>query len=117
MYEKVAVLDVPSMHPTSIEILNLFGPYTKNFSDLKKARVADKTRRIRSAPARCSTGALAISRPISDLGDVENADASFLCSEDRDQHGLWAHLGQVRQPVSKMCETSTTSWPSAALCS
>ena len=39
MYENVAVLDVVSMHPTSIEILNLFGPYTKNFSDLKNARV------------------------------------------------------------------------------
>lgn len=42
MYENVAVLDVASMHPTSIEQLNLFGPYTKNFSDLKKARVAIK---------------------------------------------------------------------------
>jgi len=39
IYENVAVLDVVSMHPTSIEILNLFGPYTKNFSDLKQARV------------------------------------------------------------------------------
>lgn len=42
MYEGVTVLDVVSMHPTSIEILNLFGPYTKNFSALKEARVAIK---------------------------------------------------------------------------
>ena len=42
MYENVAVLDVASMHPTSIEQLNLFGPYTENFSDLKKARIAIK---------------------------------------------------------------------------
>ena len=42
MYENVAVLDVASMHPTSIEQLNLFGPYTKNFSDLKSARLAIK---------------------------------------------------------------------------
>lgn len=42
MYENVAVLDVASMHPTSIENLNLFGEYTKNFTDLKAARIAIK---------------------------------------------------------------------------
>ena len=42
MYENVALLDVASMHPTSIEQLNLFGPYTAIFSDLKAARVAIK---------------------------------------------------------------------------
>ena len=41
-YEDVALLDVASMHPTSIEELNLFGPYTKRFSDLKAARMAIK---------------------------------------------------------------------------
>jgi hypothetical protein len=39
MYTNVALLDVASMHPTSIEELNLFGEYTKNFSDLKRARI------------------------------------------------------------------------------
>ena len=39
MYTNVALLDVASMHPTSIEELNMFGKYTKNFSDLKKARI------------------------------------------------------------------------------
>ena len=39
MYSNVALLDVASMHPTSIEQLNLFGPYTKNFSDIKSARL------------------------------------------------------------------------------
>jgi len=42
IYENVALLDVASMHPASIENLNLFGPYTERFSDLKKARVAIK---------------------------------------------------------------------------
>lgn len=42
VYEDVALLDVASMHPTSIEQLNLFGPYTTNFSDLKSARMAIK---------------------------------------------------------------------------
>lgn len=43
MYENVAVLDVASMHPTSIECLNLFGnEYTARFSALKQARIAIK---------------------------------------------------------------------------
>lgn len=42
IYHDVALLDVASMHPTSIEELNLFGPYTKNFSALKQARMAIK---------------------------------------------------------------------------
>jgi Predicted ATPase len=44
MYSNVAVLDVASMHPTSIELLDAFGPYTKNFSALKSARIAIKRR-------------------------------------------------------------------------
>jgi energy-coupling factor transporter ATP-binding protein EcfA2 len=42
MYENVAVLDVASMHPTSIVQLNAFGPYTAKFEDLIKARIAIK---------------------------------------------------------------------------
>jgi hypothetical protein len=44
MYTSVAVLDVASMHPTSIEVLDLFGPYTGNFGALKAARLAIKHR-------------------------------------------------------------------------
>lgn len=49
MYENVAVLDVASMHPTSIEVLDLFGPYTSNFAALKSARIAIKRRDYDSA--------------------------------------------------------------------
>jgi len=43
MYENVALLDVASMHPTTIEKLNLFGSeYTPRFAALKSARVAIK---------------------------------------------------------------------------
>lgn len=43
IHENVALLDVASMHPTSIEELELFGPkYTQKFSDLKSARLAIK---------------------------------------------------------------------------
>lgn len=42
IYENIAVLDVASMHPTSIEQLDMFGDYTENFSKLKSGRVAVK---------------------------------------------------------------------------
>lgn len=41
-YENVAVLDVASMHPTSIVELDLFGPYTSKFKELMDARLAIK---------------------------------------------------------------------------
>lgn len=42
IYSNVALLDVASMHPTSIEVLTLFGPYTERYSELKAARLAIK---------------------------------------------------------------------------
>jgi hypothetical protein len=43
IYENVALLDVASMHPTSIEQMNLFGDeYTGKFSEMKAARMAIK---------------------------------------------------------------------------
>lgn len=43
MYGNVALLDVASMHPTSIEQEELLGPvYTKVYSEIKQARVAIK---------------------------------------------------------------------------
>jgi hypothetical protein len=41
-YRSVGLLDVASMHPTSIRVLKLFGPYTKRFTDLVDARLAIK---------------------------------------------------------------------------
>jgi len=42
IYTNVVLLDIASMHPTSIEQLNLFGEYTPKFSELKAARMAIK---------------------------------------------------------------------------
>lgn len=39
MYTDVALLDIASMHPSSIEALNMFGSYTSRFSDIKNARI------------------------------------------------------------------------------
>lgn len=49
VYYDVEVFDVASMHPTSIEQLNLFGPYTKNYSAVKEARLAIKHRELDKA--------------------------------------------------------------------
>ena len=42
MYENVALLDIASMHPNSAINLDIFGPYTKNFSELVQARLCIK---------------------------------------------------------------------------
>jgi hypothetical protein len=46
--DNIALLDIASMHPTSIECLNLFGPYTERFSDIKRARIAIKHKDFKS---------------------------------------------------------------------
>lgn len=42
MYFNVPVLDIQSMHPTSIIVMNYFGRYTQRYADLKDARIAIK---------------------------------------------------------------------------
>lgn len=49
IYTNVAVLDVASMHPTSIIEMNAFGPYTEKFADLIKARIAIKRKDFKAA--------------------------------------------------------------------
>jgi hypothetical protein len=49
MYKNVALLDVASMHPTSIIHMNMFGKYTPNFRSLMDARLAIKHRDYESA--------------------------------------------------------------------
>lgn len=49
MYDDVALLDVASMHPTSLVQLHYFGEFTENFNDLLKARLAIKNGRYDEA--------------------------------------------------------------------
>lgn len=42
VHNNVALLDVASMHPTSLVQMNMFGPYTKRLEDLMNARLAVK---------------------------------------------------------------------------
>ena len=73
IYGNVALLDVASMHPSSIEALNLFGPYTKNFSELKEARIAIKHKEYDKA-RKMLNGALAKYLP----DDIQDSDAASL---------------------------------------
>lgn len=49
MYKNVLYMDVSSMHPTSIEVMNLFGSYTKNYTALKEARILIKNNKLKDA--------------------------------------------------------------------
>ncbi len=69
IYENVALLDVASQHPTSIELLNLFGPYTNKYSELKEARMAIKRKDYETAKT------LLDGKLEKFLGDVEDAEA------------------------------------------
>lgn len=52
IHENVALLDVASMHPTTMGVLNIFGDeYTKRFLDLKEARMAIKRKDYATARA------------------------------------------------------------------
>ena len=42
MHVDAAVLDITSMHPRTLILLNLFGPYTKNFEEVVDARITIK---------------------------------------------------------------------------
>lgn len=74
IYENVALLDVISMHPKTIEILNLFGPYTQKFSELKNARVAIKQGDFDTARQMLDGRLAQFLTPTSDLGEVADAD-------------------------------------------
>lgn len=49
IYRNVAMLDVRSLHPSSIIAMNCFGKYTQHFKDLLDARVAIKERDFETA--------------------------------------------------------------------
>ena len=49
MYTNVALLDILSLHPSSIIAMNCFGEYTQHFKDILDARVAIKHKDFESA--------------------------------------------------------------------
>ena len=75
LYLDVALSDVASMHPTSIEELNLFGSYTKIFSEIKSARIAIK-HNDRKAIETLLGGRLIPFMEKADLGEFTMSDLS-----------------------------------------
>lgn len=73
MFGNVALLDIASMHPSSIEDMNLFGPYTKRFSEIKKARILIKHKKFDEARTMLD-GAFA------DILDDKNQDPKALAA-------------------------------------
>jgi energy-coupling factor transporter ATP-binding protein EcfA2 len=69
MYSNVALLDVASMHPTSIGCLRLFGDYTPRFTELVEARLAIKSEDYETARR------LLDGRLVSFLGDPADSEA------------------------------------------
>lgn len=67
MYENVVLLDVASMHPTSIVEMNCFGPYTEKFKELLDLRLAIKREDFEAA------GKMFDGRLKPHLGDEEGA--------------------------------------------
>ena len=72
LHVDVKLLDVESMHPSSAELLNIFGPYTPRFADLRKARLAIKHGRLDEA-AKMFDGALAPYLSEDAAGDLSQA--------------------------------------------
>lgn len=72
-YGNVALLDIASMHPTSVEELNLFGPYTRVFSDIKAARLAIKHHDYASASKMLDGKLVKFLTDEYDSGDLSNA--------------------------------------------
>jgi hypothetical protein len=76
MYENVALLDVASMHPTSLIHLNMFGDrYTQNFRELMDARLAIKHKNYDAASVMLDGKLDRFLRDEEDNYDIKAADA------------------------------------------
>ena len=69
MYFEVALLDIESMHPRSIILLNYFGKYTQRYGDLLSARLAIKAEDLDLA---CTMLAGMLAPYLSDTSQIED---------------------------------------------
>lgn len=85
IYSNVVCLDVASMHPTSIEELRAFGPYTVVYSSIKEVRLAIKHARV------------AISKFLKTNDDtwLHEADAAFNEAKQLFQGKLRPHIEAI----------------------
>ena len=101
IFSDVAVLDIASMHPTSIEKLNVFGKYTEKFSDLKKARMAIKRQEYEHARTLFDGRLAPFLEGAEDHKTDNHGRQISLRLEDCYQHCLWPDVSQVRQSVPR----------------
>jgi hypothetical protein len=87
-YEGVTVLDVVSMHPSSIVALNLFGPYTGKFVELIDRRIEAK----RSGDADLST---ALKLVINSIYGYTSARFPNLFRDNRNKDNIVAKRGAL----------------------
>ena len=110
MYSNVALIDVASMHPTSIVNLNAFGEYTPKFKELLDARVAIKRGKFDDARKMLDGRLAPYLKNESQAKDLSYALKIVINIST----GLRRRSSTMH---SETCETRTTSSPSAALCS
>lgn len=80
MYENVTLLDIKSMHPTSIVQLDLFGKYTARYADLKAARLSIKAKNMEAAITLVPELAAFTCKTEQDFEDLADALKLFLNS-------------------------------------
>jgi hypothetical protein len=86
LYRDVALLDVASMHPTSLGILNLFGDYTPRYMAIVEAQLAIKRRDYDTAKTLLDGKLRPYIEEIETLGRTD-ADAAKKAAADL-RHGL-----------------------------
>lgn len=87
IYDNVVCLDVASMHPTSIEVMRVFGPYTATYSAIKEVRLS-----IKHARQMISEGIK--------TGDNSYFDEASLCLDDAKrlfQGKLRPHIEEIER--------------------
>ena len=109
IYENVALLDVASLHPTSIVLLNKLGKYTQRYDDLRKARVFIKHRDYESAgklfdgklkkyltnDAEADALSKALKLPLNSFYGISSATFSNPARDSRDKNNIIALRGAL----------------------
>lgn len=109
MYGNVALLDVASMHPTSVVAENLFGKYTENFNELLQIRLCIKHRDFEKAKtlmggriakyltdeAKADQLSSALKIPINAVYGLTSAGFDNLCRDPRNKDNIVAKRGAL----------------------
>ena len=109
IYTNVALIDVASMHPTSIIRLNKLGEYTQRYADLRQARVYIKHKDYKSAgelfdgklkkyltsDAEAKALSTALKLPLNSFYGISDAGYSNPARDSRDKNNIIALRGAL----------------------